>query len=78
MQIVSHVHIRNELAMLAEEAERYRGYLKRLEAIKAQGKISETTYRKLKEDYSDKLRQLEARMSKLQDAERKLRERKAS
>jgi len=78
MQIVSHVHIRNELAMLAEEAERYRGYLKRLEAIKAQGKISETTYRKLKEEYSDKLRQLEARMSRLQDAERKLRERKAS
>ena len=78
IQIVSHEHIGNELALLAEEAERYRGYLKRLEAIKAQGKISETTYRKLKEEYSDKLRQLEARMSRLQDAERKLRERKAS
>ena len=58
MQIAGHGHIGNELAMLAEEAEKYRGYLKRLEAIKAQGKVSEATYGELKKEYANKLSQL--------------------
>ncbi|MCC6003744.1 MAG: DUF4200 domain-containing protein [Thermofilum sp.] len=78
MQIASHGHIGNELAMLAEEAERYRGYLKRLEAIRAQGKISEVTYGELKKEYANKLSQLQAKIRQLGEVKGKLEERKAS
>jgi hypothetical protein len=78
IQIVSHGHIGKELATLAEEAERYRGYLKRLEAIKAQGKVSEETYWELKKEYANKLSQLQAKIRQLEEEKRRLEERKAS
>jgi len=48
--------------------------VKRLEAIKAEGKISQAVYEQLKREYADKLEELESRIRELEEAMRKPRE----
>jgi hypothetical protein len=57
-----------ELAMLLEEATKWREYLEKLEELKNQGKISEYAYRELKREYSNKLEELEKKIEKLKKA----------
>jgi ppGpp synthetase/RelA/SpoT-type nucleotidyltranferase len=65
-------YLESELAKLVEEAGKYREYLEKLEAAKAEGKISETAYEKLKKEYVEKLSQLEKRIKEIEDIRKKL------
>ena len=65
-------YLESELAKLVEEAGKYREYLEKLEAAKAEGKVSETAYEKLKKEYVEKLSQLEKRIKEIEDIKKKL------
>jgi len=71
-QVMSLEYIESEIAKLAEEAGRYREYLEKLEAAKAEGKVSELAYEKLKEEYNEKLNELNKRIRKLENEKMRL------
>jgi hypothetical protein len=71
-QVMDLKYLESELAKLVEEAGKYREYLEKLEAAKAEGKISETAYEKLKKEYVEKLSQLEKRIKEIEDIKKKL------
>ncbi|MCC6003747.1 MAG: hypothetical protein LM590_05335 [Thermofilum sp.] len=75
-RVVSLEYLDGELARLGEEAKRYRDYLERLEAAKAEGKVTETAYEELKKEYTEKLAKLEEEIRELQEARKKLEEQK--
>jgi len=71
-QVMDLKYLESELAKLVEEAGKYREYLEKLEAAKAEGKVSETAYEKLKKEYVEKLSQLEKRIKEIEDIKKKL------
>jgi hypothetical protein len=71
-QVMDLKYLESELAKLVEEAGKYREYLEKLEAAKAEGKISETAYEKLKKEYVEKLSQLEKRIKEIEDIKKNL------
>lgn len=75
-RVVSLEYLEGELARLVEEARRYRDYLEKLEATKAEGKVAETAYGELKKEYTEKLAKLEKEIRELQEAKKKLEEQK--
>jgi uncharacterized protein YciI len=60
--VISPDELESELEKLAREAEEHRKFLERLETLKAEGRISETTYEQLGEEHLDTLKTLEARI----------------
>jgi len=70
--VVKLEYLESELAKLVEEARKHREYLEKLEAAKAEGKVSETAYDKLKEEYSEKIKETEKKIRELEEAKKKL------
>jgi hypothetical protein len=58
-------YLASELARLNEEAKQYREYLKRLEAFKAEGKVTGAVYEQLRREYMSKLEEIEQKMKQL-------------
>jgi ankyrin repeat protein len=58
-------YLTSELARLNEEAKQYREYLKRLEAFKAEGKVTGAVYEQLRREYIGKLEEIERRIKQL-------------
>jgi len=56
----------SELADLMDEISKWRNYLKKLEELRTQGKISEKVYKELKNEYLNKLKELEKKVEGLQ------------
>jgi len=75
IQVMSLEEVENELKRVEEEAERHREYLRRLETMKAEGRLSEATYEQLRREYINKLEMLETRIRELKYIEGKLRDR---
>jgi uncharacterized membrane protein len=59
-----------ELVALRGEIEKYRGYLSKLEALHAEGNISDDAYQQLKREYMEKLKELERKMEALEKERR--------
>jgi len=55
-----------EFVKLVKEVKKYREYLEKLEALKAEGRVSEDEYIKLKREYSERLRELERIIEELE------------
>jgi energy-coupling factor transport system substrate-specific component len=70
MQAVDIGYLSSELSKLNEEAERYREYLRRLELLRAERKVTEIAYEQLKKEYTDKLRELEEKIKLLEAYQR--------
>jgi uncharacterized membrane protein len=58
-------YLAGELARLNEEAKQYREYLTRLEAFKAEGKVTGAVYEQLRREYMSKLEEIERRIKQL-------------
>jgi len=58
-------YLTSELARLNEEAKQYREYLTRLEAFKAEGKVTGAVYEQLRREYMSKLEEIEQKMKQL-------------
>jgi hypothetical protein len=71
-EVMSLEYLESELAKLAEEAGKYREYLEKLEAAKAEGRVSETAYERLRSEYVEKLNELEKKVKELEEVKRKL------
>jgi len=56
----------SELADLMDEISKWRNYLEKLEELRTQGKISEKVYEELKNEYLNKLKELEKKIEGLQ------------
>lgn len=69
-EILSADFIEGELKKLRMEAERLEEYIKRLEILKSEGKISDNAYGQLKSEYVEKLSKLERRIKELEEARR--------
>jgi hypothetical protein len=63
---------------LLEESNRIRVYLNKLETLRTEGMISETTYAQLKEEYSNKLTLLEAKIKEHEEELKKVKGSKVS
>jgi hypothetical protein len=66
-RVISPDELESELEKLAREAEEHREFLERLETLRAEGRISESTYEELRKERLDMLEALEARVRELEN-----------
>jgi hypothetical protein len=69
-RVISPDELERELEKLAREAEEHREFLERLETLRAEGRISESTYEELRKERLDMLEALEARVRELESMRR--------
>jgi hypothetical protein len=73
-QVLSPEQLEGELSRIEEEVRVYQEYLQKLEAMRAEGKVADAVYERLKAEYSEKLRELLSRRASLEEARKKLKE----
>jgi acetoin utilization deacetylase AcuC-like enzyme len=66
-RVISPDELERELEKLAREAEEHREFLERLETLRAEGRISESTYEGLRRERLGMLEALEARVRELEN-----------
>jgi hypothetical protein len=69
-RVISPDELERELEKLAREAEEHREFLERLETLRAEGRISESTYEELRRERLGMLEALEARVRELESIRR--------